>query len=445
MFITLKSSAGQNEAGGMEQVARRNAGLVSTKQRSRANRRPACVACQTKKLRCTGSPRNCDRCRSRSIECVFPTCVKNASQNRTRAHPAHPAHPLSQPARALEPRELVPEAQGSSPHQQPSVPIPAGADFLEGEFFDFGKDLDLDIEEITRDDAHTDPIGSGPGAMVTYGQSTQPAYLAPRCSQSSGSQASSTPSTTVPTPASDTTITPPSNTNTTLPPPLCSNTDGSAARACSCLDTLVHVTSQLDDDEFDIITLSLDQQLQLQKWLVFQCCTALDCARCAGRATVHSVVLIICDRLTEMIECIHARIGRLCDVTLASSEDGGGGPRSLHPDYLPLYKPIGRGNSQLHSRTSGLPANGTSCNPLMFSDEFRNQYSDEEQTHMIRVLLRLQIRNYRQLLIRIEGTSHVITSPARSSKVRAIGTRLARASADIDGALSDALQTLLVG
>ncbi|KAK3352254.1 hypothetical protein B0T25DRAFT_477576 [Lasiosphaeria hispida] len=438
MFITLKSSAGQNEARGMEQVARRNAGLGSTKHRNRANRRPACVACQTKKLRCTGSPRDCDRCRSRSIECVFPTYVKNGSQSRPRV-------PLPQPASAPEPREPLVDTvrrgyQDSSQHQQPSATTQVGTapdadarvDLLEGDFFDFGDDVDLDIEEVIRDNASPD-LRAGPGAMVTYGR-TQPHQ--PPCSQSS--QAASTPETAVPTAST----TPPSSASphapsTTLPPPPCSS-----PTACSCLDTLVRVTSQLDDDEFDIITLSLDQQLQLQKWLVFQCCTALDCQNCITRATVHSVILIICDRLTEMVECIHARIGRLCDVTLADSSSTA---RSLHPDYLPLYKPIGRGNSQLYSRTSGLPANGTNCNPLMFSDEFRNQYSDEEQTHMIRVLLKLQIRNYRQLLVRIEGTTHVVTSPARSSKVRAIGARLAQASADIDGALSDALQTLMVG
>lgn len=56
MFITLRSSGGQAEARGgkeLEQVARRNAGPGVdrvVKDRVRAARRPACVACQTKKV-----------------------------------------------------------------------------------------------------------------------------------------------------------------------------------------------------------------------------------------------------------------------------------------------------------------------------------------------------------------------------------------------------------
>jgi hypothetical protein len=70
----------------------------------------------------------------------------------------------------------------------------------------------------------------------------------------------------------------------------------------------------------------------------------------------------------------------------------------------------------------------------MFSDGFRNQYSDEEQVHMIRVLLRLQSRNFHKLLLRVERTNQVAASQARRAKVESMMARLARASADIENA-----------
>jgi hypothetical protein len=70
----------------------------------------------------------------------------------------------------------------------------------------------------------------------------------------------------------------------------------------------------------------------------------------------------------------------------------------------------------------------------MFSDNFRNQYSDEEQVHMIRVLLRLQSRNFHKLLLRVERTSQVAASQARGAKVESMMARLAKASADIENA-----------
>jgi hypothetical protein len=220
------------------------------------------------------------------------------------------------------------------------------------------------------------------------------------------------------------------------------------------------VVQQLDDDEFHITTMSLDQVLQLMKWLVFQCCKPLDCHRCLDLASIHTVRLILCDRLTEMFECIHLRIKRASAMLSAQLSDASTAPSaaSSSPDSLsapslpslhsaapqPPAAAVGSGPpaAQLFCGTSGRAANTAACNPMMFSDDFRNQYSDEEQVHVIRVLIRLQIRNFQKLLLRLERTSQVAASHARQSKVKSMMARLAKASADIDGALRLVFQAL---
>ena len=228
---------------------------------------------------------------------------------------------------------------------------------------------------------------------------------------------------------------------------------------CSCLSDLVRVVQQLDDDEFHITTMSLDQVLQLQKWLVFQSCKPLDCPNCLDLPTLHTVRLILCDRLTEMFECIHLRIKRAGTIILSQTSSQSSGPSiastpspSLDSSYSaahmqPSTAAIGSGPlpAQLFCGSSGRAANTAACNPLMFSDDFRAQYSDEEQVHMIRVLLRLQMRNFKKLLLRVEQTSQVVASTARQAKVKSMMVRLAKAAVDIEGALRVVFQGLAVG
>jgi hypothetical protein len=233
--------------------------------------------------------------------------------------------------------------------------------------------------------------------------------------------------------------------------------DITAQESCSCLTDLVRVVQQLDDDEFHLTTMSLDQVLQLQKWLIFQCCKPLDCPSCLDLSATHTMRLIICDRLTEMFECIHLRVKRGGAMLVGQSSDSSNQSMSSPPDsvstqsdsqssfYLgpvfqqqseSLFPAAGPGPlpSQLFCGSSGRAASKAECNPLMFSDGFRNQYSDEEQVHMIRVLLRLQSRNFHKLLLRVERTSQVAASQARGAKVESMMARLAKASADIENA-----------
>jgi len=55
---------------------------------------------------------------------------------------------------------------------------------------------------------------------------------------------------------------------------------------------------------------------------------------------------------------------------------------------------------------------------------------------MIRVLLRLQIRNFRQLLARVGHVAQVQKSQARAAKINSMLARLGRGSSDIDTAMN---------
>lgn len=210
--------------------------------------------------------------------------------------------------------------------------------------------------------------------------------------------------------------------------------------ACSCINDAVRVIQQLDDDEFNITTLSLDQVLQLQKWIIAQCCSPMECPRCVCLPAVHSVLLIICDRLTEMFECIHKRIKR---ANAALSELGSLQSAPLPPQTDELGS-AADARAQLFCNSTGRAAGSASCNLELFSPEFRAQYSNEEQVHMIRILLKLQIRNFRQLLSRVDNANQVAGSQARRSKVGAMVSRLGKASSDIEDALQMTLQTIAI-
>ncbi|KAL2201519.1 hypothetical protein P885DRAFT_26501 [Corynascus similis CBS 632.67] len=546
MFITLRTSGSRDEAGGMEQVVRRNASPGGVKDRVRpTTRRPACVACQTKKLRCTGSPRNCDRCRARLIECVFPASGGSSGRqdnHNQRTHSSHTSQTSNSSRLAWQKQgDVSPQRQGDpsrnsssgstsadgpinltsnkppSPlqqhqhqHQQqqqqqqqhqnqqqqqhPGIPglrAPAGVDPLDGDLFDLnavdGLDIDM-VDEISREgvtlDIRSGMSSANSGSSDPYhpGKSPQQdnydalgSYLSSALAQDKSAAVQQGQARTL----SDTTTTTINTTAQELPsmlaldaPPLspsqswaltgvppAPNLNRTSSPPCSCLSDLVRVVQQLDDDEFHITTMSLDQVLHLQKWLVFQCCKPLDCPKCLDLPTIHTVRLILCDRLTEMFECIHLRVKRAGAILASAGSDVSSNPSSASsssqsPDSLRPVRPsptnaaaVGSGPlpAQLFCGSSGRAANTAACNPLMFSDDFRNQYSDEEQVHMIRVLLRLQIRNFRKLLLRLERTCQGAANQARQSKVESMMVRLSKASADIEGALRVIFHALSIG
>lgn len=198
------------------------------------------------------------------------------------------------------------------------------------------------------------------------------------------------------------------------------STSWNSSLGCPCIHSTVRVVQQLDDDDFRITALSLDQVVQLQKWIISQCGKPLDCPNCRFLPTVHTVLVIICDRLSEMFECISKRIKR------ANQRLSG---QASSEESTESAEPCAADSSR-----------NANCNPDLFSSEFQNTYSDEEQVHMIRVLLKLQLRNFRALLVRLDGVIQIAGSEARRSKVKSVMLRLGRAATEIDNALRVVLQ-----
>lgn len=208
---------------------------------------------------------------------------------------------------------------------------------------------------------------------------------------------------------------------------------------CSCMYSAVRVVQQLDDDDFRITTLSLGQVLQLQKWIISQCSKPLDCVNCKFLPTVHTVLVIICDRLAEMFECIHKRIKK-ANQRISGLSDSSDQSSSASSDSLPSPERLG----ELYCTSTRGSAAKANCNPELFSSEFQTMYSSEEQVHIIRVLLKLQVRNFRALLMRVGNASQITGSEARKAKVKSMIIRLSRAASDIDSSLRAVLQFFAV-
>lgn len=217
--------------------------------------------------------------------------------------------------------------------------------------------------------------------------------------------------------------------------PSSSSSSSTLPDACNCLYNTVRVVQQLDDDDFRITSMTLGQVSQLQKWIMTQCYKALDCATCKSLSPVHTVLMVVCDRLAEMFECIHKRIKkanqRLTGLSVSSDESPAPGP------------PTDQSGEQLFCATSHRPAARARCNPEIFSSDFQTMYTNEEQVHMIRALLKLQVRNFRTLLTRIKNASQLVE--ARRSRVEALNSRLVRAANDMENALRASLQYFALG
>ncbi|KAK0726612.1 hypothetical protein B0T21DRAFT_37716, partial [Apiosordaria backusii] len=344
-------------------------------------------------LRCTGGPDICDRCHFRAIDCVLPT----------KSGPSDPK--LRNPSQSTRP--IVVEPDGLSAVDEIICHAPSSSPALRGTTDIFATPPD----SSTESGSNIDYVNVGISGSNTHDPSSSTQLSTPFHEETSLSQ----------------------------------QAQDEPTASCNCLNNLIRVLQQLDDDEFHLATLPLDQVLQLQKWLVFQCCQPLDCPACLPLSSVHTILLVICDRLSEMFQCIHLRIKR-ANVIMGEVGSVDGVNEYVNMQARPLGL-AGRNMTstepsrpQIFDGASGLPTTASRCNPLMFSDEFRGLYSNEEQIHMIRALLELQIRNLKQLLVRVEETEIVQTSRARLSKVEALKAQLASASRSIDEAFRAILE-----
>ena len=202
------------------------------------------------------------------------------------------------------------------------------------------------------------------------------------------------------------------------------------------MDSIVGIVQKLDDDEFHLRSLSVDQVLKLQKWIVFKCLAPLQCQQCGHDARTQSTILVICERMVEMFQCLSTRLTRLHQgFDLYVQRNGIGAfeilqlPESLFDSGTPLDAPPPGDHDQAHDTTARLYDGVTGeagvsivCTIHLFSEDFRAQYSGDEQCRMIGVLLRMQIDNCARLLQRLGSLS--ASQPARSGKIRAMERRL---------------------
>lgn len=200
------------------------------------------------------------------------------------------------------------------------------------------------------------------------------------------------------------------------------------------MEGTVRVVQQLDDDEFHITTLTLDQVLRLQKTIITHCTSAIGCADCKSPSDVQAMLVIICDRLAEMFECIHRRMDKV-KRRLAS-----GLPIAMRHLVVPTRNEQPIRDGQLFCNTTGGLANKADCNPGLFLPGLEALYSEQEQVHLIEVLLRLQMENFETLLHRIIQTRQATVSQARRSKLHNILDRLSKARADIEADLREVFQ-----
>jgi hypothetical protein len=202
------------------------------------------------------------------------------------------------------------------------------------------------------------------------------------------------------------------------------------------MDNILSIVQKLDDDEFHLRSLSVDQVLKLQKWMVFQCLAPLQCQRCGHDPRTQCTILVICERMVEMFQCLSTRLTRLQQgFDIYVQRNGIGAfeilqlPEFLSDSSTPLDAPPPGDHDQAHDITARLYDGVTGeagvsvvCTIHLFSEDFRAQYSGDEQCRMIGVLLRMQIDNCARLLQRLGSLS--ASQPARSGKIRAMERRL---------------------
>ncbi|KAF7557686.1 hypothetical protein G7046_g5979 [Stylonectria norvegica] len=167
---------------------------------------------------------------------------------------------------------------------------------------------------------------------------------------------------------------------------------------CSCVEDLLRLVERLDNDDFQLKTLSFDQVLKVQKWLTFNCLQPLGCANCSNKPAVHSIILIIFERVMRMFQCLSRRL-KQPQVNLAETDTSG-----TFTTFSCLSRAVNATETPPSSQmldTTDFAGTSIRCNPEMFSHEFRGQYSNEEQFHMIQVLAGIQVKNFDKLLVRL--------------------------------------------
>ncbi|KAH7322676.1 hypothetical protein B0I35DRAFT_476603 [Stachybotrys elegans] len=425
MFITLKASKDGARLPSMKQVAHSNASIESSRSHFGAGRKDACAICRTKKIRCTGDELACDRCKAQKITCV-PSRPANQRKARKQRQSA------SQRISKTQINESGPTQQPtpSSPHGfienvAPDEPVPPC--FILDSCWNQRINYDLSSGDqisqlLTTPTRFPGAVFNDESAELPFDMGDfDPAVAYPWEDDASASN----------------------NTQLSSGPDAASSSASETANAskasepCTCLPDILDVVQKLEDDEFRLRTLAFDHVLKLQKWLLFHCCKQLDCSKCSDKATAPAMILIICERISEMFRCLARRMPTLS-------------PHGIQPPAADarLLPPPQGSTSPLEEATGGKLFDGgtaedgsaTPCSLDMFSPDFRAEYSFEEQLHMIHVLTKIQVRNFNQFLVRLGHTPQSQRSRARQGKICFLIRQLQESASAIDASFCSMLQ-----
>lgn len=194
--------------------------------------------------------------------------------------------------------------------------------------------------------------------------------------------------------------------------------------SCTCSQIVVQVLSNIERDVFKLAQLSVDEVVQLQKWLMYQCCTALYCPKCSSSQAVHTIVVLICERVLLMYECLAARMRR------AVEEQGLAGAATDGEDYASYYSP--KQPNTLFSSITGQPLERARCEGGIYMSKGSNAFSSEEQLCMVHSLVKLHSSSFRSLLEWLGRMSREAGNEAQQGKVMAFDERLTLAVATFD-------------
>jgi hypothetical protein len=408
-------------------------------------------------LRCTGRSRDCSRCTERGQTCIFPAF--RAGSNRRNCRNSNSNTPSLQ-GEDKPGTDASSNGRNSSPLDNGSLDDGGGAENGSGaketvptDTLDFYPGLDhfdpyVDMALFAApgdgpngpqpDQAHPagpDMVGnfmhtmaaSQPGVSVpaisqvyaTHGLGRQALYAAHEASPQSTAAYSVTGSAS----------------------------SASSRGSCSCVENTVRIVQQLENDEFRLITMPMDGVMQLVRWVVSECRAAVQCRNCTALPTARTMVVIICDRVAEMFQCLHRRIRRvnerlsaqaMADMPLAGFWSALA-PKDPNADDTTRPPSPDSAAPQLFCSITEADAGKAMCNPLLFADHVHGTYSDEEQVHMISSLLRLQMNNVNDLLNKLAGVALAAGSHAHAAKVKSMQARMTQSGADIDTAFGATL------
>lgn len=194
---------------------------------------------------------------------------------------------------------------------------------------------------------------------------------------------------------------------------------------CTCIQDCLDMAPSLDEDKLRLRAWTFDDVLRYQKHVILSCLRPITCGICSMKPASYTVAMLLCERLAGTFACLCRRVKNT---------------RILGSLHNPLYVSVILQAEDVPSHHYGVDKGD--CNAALFSPQFREQYSGEEQYHMARVLVRVQLRNFQQLLVRISETGHVRDCEARKGKIAELSDGMKRLADEFEVGFGEILSLM---